>query len=146
MTLLEIIREARATGDIGPFVDAIPYARFAGITARLEGSTVIARLANSQHIVGNPMLPAIHGGVIGAFLENTAIMQLLWATESEGLPKIITITIDYLRSAGAQDTFARAEVTKLGARVANVRMMAWQNDPAKPVASANANFLFSPAA
>jgi uncharacterized protein (TIGR00369 family) len=145
MTLIDEIRAARAAGDVGRFLDAIPYARYIGIAATVEGGVLTARLTQSPHIIGNPMLPAIHGGVIGALLETTAILQLLWSTESAALPKTITITIDYLRSAGAQDTFARADVTKLGARVANVRAVAWQGDQSKPVAGANANFLLAAA-
>ncbi len=146
MTLTELIRAAKQAQDTNAFVAAIPYARFLGISAGIEDGIITARLAQSPHIIGNPALPAIHGGVVGAFLETTAILQLLWTLDSIRVPKTITITIDYLRSAGAQDTVARAEVTKLGARVANVRAVAWQGDAAKPVASANANFLISPAA
>ena len=65
--------------------------------------------------------------------------------ETLRIPKTITITVDYLRSAGPKDTYARAGVTKLGARVANVRVFAWQDDAARPVAGANANFMLSPA-
>ncbi len=144
-TLSEMVRAAREAGDINRFIDAIPYARFLGISASAEGGVLTARLANSEKLIGNPALPAIHGGVVGAFLETTAILQLLWTLESIRIPKTITITFDYLRSAGPLDTFARAEVTKLGSRVANVRAYAWQADVAKPVASANANFLITPA-
>ena len=42
---------------------------------------------------------ALHGGVIGAFLEITSIVQLLFDTSCERLPKTIDISIDYLRSA-----------------------------------------------
>lgn len=144
MTLVELIRAAKAAQDTNSFVAAIPYARFLGISAALENGIITARLAHSPHIIGNPALPAIHGGVVGAFLETTAILQLLWTLDSIRVPKTITITIDYLRSAGPADMLARAEVTKLGARVANVRAVAWQGDATKPVASANANFLISP--
>jgi acyl-coenzyme A thioesterase PaaI-like protein len=143
--LAELVRAAREAGDINRFIDAIPYARFLGISASAEGRLLTARLANSDKIIGNPALPAIHGGVVGAFLETTAILQLLWTLDSIRIPKTITITIDYLRSAGPYETFARAEVTKLGSRVANVHAYAWQADIAKPVSSANANFLISPA-
>ncbi len=144
-SLAEIVRAAREAGDINRFIGAIPYARFLGISAAEEAGVLTARLAHSDTIIGNPALPAIHGGVVGAFLETTAILQLLWTLDSIRIPKTITITIDYLRSAGPHDTFARAEVTKLGSRVANVRAYAWQADSAKPVSSANANFLITPA-
>jgi len=143
--LAELVRAAREAGDINRFIEAIPYARFLGISAAAEGGILTAKLASSDKIIGNPALPAIHGGVVGAFLETTAILQLLWTLDSIRIPKTITITFDYLRSAGPHDTFAHAEVTKLGSRVANVRAYAWQADVAKPVTSANANFLITPA-
>ena len=141
--LAELVRAAREAGDVGRFIDAIPYARFLGIFASAEGGVLTARLAHSDKIIGNPAVPAIHGGVVGAFLETTAILQLLWTLDTIRIPKTITITFDYLRSAGPHDTFARAEMTKLGSRVANVRAYAWQSDVAKPVSSANANFLIT---
>jgi uncharacterized protein (TIGR00369 family) len=144
-TLAEMVGTAREAGDINRFIGAIPYARFLGISASAEGGVLTARLASSDKIIGNPALPAIHGGVVGAFLETTAILQLLWTLDSIRIPKTITITIDYLRTAGPHETLARAEVTKLGSRVANVRAYAWQADIAKPVSSANANFLITPA-
>ena len=143
--LADMVRRARAAGDLNQFVAAIPYARFLGISASAEGGVLTARLASSDHIIGNPVLPAIHGGVVGAFLETASILQLLWTSESIGIPKTITITFDFLRTAGAHETFARAEVTKLGSRVANVRAFAWQGDPAKPVTGSNGNFLITPA-
>jgi acyl-coenzyme A thioesterase PaaI-like protein len=143
--LADLVRAAREAGDINRFIDAIPYARFLGISAAAEGGNLTAKRASSDKIIGNPALPAIHGGVVGAFLETTAILQLLWTLDSIRIPKTITITFDYLRTAGPRDTFARAEVTKLGSRVANVRAYAWQADIAKPVTSANANFLITPA-
>ena len=60
------------------------------------------------------------------------------------VPKIITITVDYLRSGRPVDTLARAVLTKQGRRVVNVAVEAWQDDRSRPIASANAHFLVSP--
>jgi len=139
----DLLAEARRQGDLAPLLTAIPYARFLGLTASLDGPAVICRLAYAEHLIGNPALPALHGGTMGALLESAAIFQLLWSQESEGVPKIITLTVDYLRSARPVDTLARAEVTRQGRRVASVRAVAWQEDPARPVATANAHFLLS---
>jgi acyl-coenzyme A thioesterase PaaI-like protein len=57
------------------------------------------------------------------------------------LPKTITITVDYLRSGHAVDTYARGVVTRQGRRVANVHVEAWQDDRARPIATAHAHFL-----
>ena len=143
MTLFERIAAARATGDVDAFVKAIPYSRFLGLGARVrpEDGDVIVTMTFGPQLVGNPSLPALHGGTLGALLESAAIFQLLWASESVLLPKTITITIDYLRSAKAIDTHARGVVTRLGRRVATVRCEAWQDDPSVIVAAANAHFL-----
>ncbi|MEQ8700042.1 MAG: hypothetical protein RLT05_26210, partial [Bauldia litoralis] len=104
----KVIRAAREANDPTPIVEAIPYACFLGISARAQDATLLTALAFSEDNIGNPAVPAIHGGVVGAFLENTAILQLLWALESVHVPKTITITVDYLRTAGPVETFARA--------------------------------------
>jgi acyl-coenzyme A thioesterase PaaI-like protein len=90
------------------------------------------------------MLPALHGGVIGAFLEITAVVQLVWQIRSEYLPKTVDIGIDYLRSGRPLETYGRAVVTKHGRRVANVRVEAWQEDRQRPIAAAHGHFLLKP--
>lgn len=123
----------------------IPYARFLGVRWSPERGRRELVLPFRQELVGNPLLPAIHGGVLGAFLELTATVCLLdamrVATPSGRLPKPINFSIDYLRTAGPRDTFARAEIFKLGRRVANVHVVAYQIDAHKPVASGNGKFL-----
>ena len=141
----ELVAEARARNDFSGLVDAIPYHRYLGIKLIELDGEMIATLPSNEKLIGNPLLPAIHGGVIGAFLETTAIFHLLSAGQTLHVPKTITITIDYRRSAGPVDTFAKGITTKLGSRVANVRAEAWQDDPARPVATANVNFLIEPA-
>lgn len=141
MTMLERIAAARDSGDLDALVQAIPYARFLGLAARLDGGSVLVTMKYGDHLVGNPTLPALHGGTLGALLESAAIFELLWSSATVLIPKTITITIDYMRSARPVDTHARGIVTRQGRRVANVRCEAWQDDPANPVASAHAHFL-----
>jgi len=142
--LADILAEARRRHAVAGLVEAMPYGRCLGISVAERDGDLIAQLAFDEKLIGNPMLPAIHGGVIGAFLETAAILKLLWTRETVLVPKTITVTIDYLRSAGPHPTYARGIITKLGARVANVRAEAWQSDPSKPVAAGNVNFLVTP--
>ena len=139
--MLERIAAARAANDPDQLAQEIPYSKFLGLQAAIVDGRVQVTMRFSPHLVGNPQLPALHGGTLGALLESTAIFELLWSSETALVPKTITITIDYLRSARPVDTYARGVVTKQGRRVANVRVEAWQDDPAQPVASANAHFL-----
>ena len=143
--LLELLRRAKETGDYQPLLEAIPYSKYLGITAVKHDGELMTQLPFAPHVVGNPVLPAIHGGVLGALLESTAIFQLMWTSESVALPKTITLTVDYLRSAGPHATFAQGVITKQGRRVVTVRAEAWQEDRKRPVATANVHLLVTPA-
>ena len=122
-------------------LDTIPYARFLGvkIDETSEGSGLI--LPFRDELIGNNRLPAIHGGVVGAFLELVAIAHVINSGDSDRLPKPINFSLDYLRSAKPMDVHAKAETVKHGRRIANVRVTAWQNEPERPIAAGIANFL-----
>ena len=106
MTVLERLTAARATQDFQSLVDMIPYAGWLGLSTALQGDELITTMRYGSHLIGNPALPALHGGTLGALLESAAIHELLWRSETIVLPKTITITVDYLRSAAAVDTHA----------------------------------------
>src|SRR4029453_7325282 len=118
--------------NVEAFLQRVPYIRFLGMRVEMAGDEMTAVLPFADHLVGNPMLPALHGGVIGAFLEMTALAQLSLAQPAGRIPKTIDVTIECLRSARAQDTYARATLRKLGRRVANVQVEAWQEGRAHP--------------
>lgn len=143
MSLVERLAAAKASGDITALFDLVPYSRFLGLSARLDpvGDELITTMRYSDDLIGNPALPALHGGTLGALLESAAIFELLWRAETIVLPKTITLTVDYLRSGAPVDTHARSIVTRHGRRVANVRVEAWQTDRTTPVATAHAIFL-----
>jgi uncharacterized protein (TIGR00369 family) len=141
VTIQDLISTARSTGAWRDVISAIPYFGFLGIDVVNDRGPLEARLTFSDHLVGNPTLPALHGGVMGALLEAAAQFELLYRAESSVLPKTITLTIDYLRSAKAVETRARAEVLKHGRRVATVLVRAYQDDPANPVAIATVHLL-----
>ena len=143
MNLTDTIQQAKAAEDPGIISRAIPYANFIGIDAYLDDGAVVCTLTGSDEIIGNPILPAIHGGVIGAFLEHAALMLLLWELAPGQLPKTVNVSIDYLRSGNLEETYARGSVTRQGRRVVNVRVEAWQADPSMPIALAHGHFLIS---
>ena len=122
------------------FLDRVPYVGFLGLRAELEGDVMTAVLPFKTPLVGNTNIPALHGGVIGAFLEATALAQLYVAHPGR-LAKTVDITIEYLRPGLAQTAYARAELLKVGRRVANVHVRAWQDNPARPFAALGGHFL-----
>ena len=157
----EPVHELKARRDeaLRGLVDSAPYHRFLGVSFQRLGDELTGRLAYDDMLIGNPAIPALHGGVTGAFLEITAIVQLAWdatwAIMESGeagrariadrhfppMPKTVDMTIDYLRSGRPRDAYARAQVTKKGRRVANVRVEAWQDERARPIAIAHGHFL-----
>ena len=138
MSLVDDLAEAKRSGNMQAIFDAIPYSKFLGLSARMDGDELITTMKFDQSLIGNPSLPALHGGTLGALLESSAIFELLWRAETIVLPKTITLTVDYLRSGQPVDTHARSIVTRHGRRVANVRVEAWQADRNAPVATAHA--------
>ena len=135
---------------------SIPYIRFLGLKFERRGDEITALMPFRPELVGNPLLPALHGGATGAFLEITGVTQLLSDTAMKdagggalpedyvpAMPKPIDITFDYLRSGKPLDTYARALVQRRGRRVANVRIEAWQEERAKLIAAAHGNFLLT---
>jgi uncharacterized protein (TIGR00369 family) len=127
------------------FLQRVPYVRFLGMRAELAGDEMTAILPFSPHLVGNTHIPALHGGVIGAFLEATALAQLSVAQGSARVAKTIDVTIEYLRPGRALTTYARADLRKVGRRVANVHVEAWQEQRAQPIAALRGHFLLADA-
>jgi len=89
------------------------------------------------------VMPALHGGVLGAFMEMTALAQLSVISPAARVHKTIDITIEYLRPGRAEITYARADVRKVGRQIANVHVEAWQESRSKPVAFLRGHFLLS---
>lgn len=136
MSVADDVARARETGDWGALVASIPYARFLGVTLEERDGGLVGRMRFSPHLVGNPTLPALHGGTLGALLELASQFELMYRAQTLLLPKTISLTIDYLRSGAARDTFVRAKAVRHGRRVATVHAWAWQDDEAQPVAQA----------
>ena len=131
-------------GDLDDILGRIPYVAHLGVRAELHGDEMTAILPFSEHLIGNPMLPALHGGVIGGFMELTAVIQLSIVQPQAKTPRPIDVTVEYLRSGRPLDTYARALVKKVGRRIANVQVEAWQDSRSNPIAALRGHFLLSP--
>jgi uncharacterized protein (TIGR00369 family) len=125
------------------FLGRVPYIRFLGMRAELAGDELTGILPFSPHLIGNSLLPALHGGVIGAFLEMTALAQLAVTQSTPRVHKTIDVTIEYLRPGRAMATYARAELRKVGRRIANVHVEAWQDARSQPVAALRGHFMLA---
>ena len=122
-------------------LDRLPYARFLGLRSDQDGDVLTVTMPFADRLIGNPMLPALHGGATAALLELTAVAQVALSYPRLRLPRPINVTVAYLRTGRPVDVHARARISKAGRRVAHVLAEAWQEDEAQPIASLTAHFL-----
>lgn len=155
---VQVVKQRR-DGALNALVHGVPYIQFLGIEFDRRGDELTAVLPFDDKLIGNPMLPAIHGGVTAAFLESTAVIGLAWSVlweeiesgeiEAEELaighlprlPKTIDFSIDYLRTGLPRDAYARATVNRSGRRYASVHVEAWQDQRDKLFAQGTGHFL-----
>ncbi len=158
---VQVIKQRRDTA-LKALAEGVPYITYLGIRFERRGDELTALLPFDEKLIGNPMLPAIHGGVTAAFLETAAIIELSWSMlwddietgriDAETLshdtlprlPKTIDFTVDYLRSGLPRDAYARARVNRSGRRYASVHVEAWQDNRDKLFAQATGHFLMPP--
>jgi acyl-coenzyme A thioesterase PaaI-like protein len=155
---VHLIRHRRDRA-LSALVEGVPYLGFMGIGFDRRGDELTAVLTYDDKLIGNPLLPALHGGATASFLEVSAIMelsfQMLWDEIESGeldvealtpetlprLPKTIDFTVDYLRSGLPRDAYARARVNRSGRRYASVHVEAWQDNRQRLFAQATGHFL-----
>ena len=136
-----LLERGRASGEINAWLGEVPYADFIGVREDSDERGRRFVLETRPHNVGNPMLPALHGGVVSAFLETAAALDTLAQTREPRLPRLVNVTVDYLSSAGVKPTFARCRLVREGRRMANVEAWAWQDDEDAPVARARLTYV-----
>lgn len=141
MSLKDILQQCRDNNDFTPLVGAVPYARLLGISCIKIGNDVVFTLPAQKDNIGNPTLPAIHGGVLGGFIEHAAILQVIMAMEEPRFPKVVDLSIDYLSAGHFRDSYAECRILRMGRRLANVQMVIWQTSKSEPVATARAHLL-----
>ena len=153
------IIKGRREAVLKALVGGVPYISFLGIQFDRRGDELTAILPFRDDLIGNPVLPAIHGGVTAAFLEVTAIIELSWSllwddmenvtgqpldpARLPRLPKTIDFTTDFLRTGLPRDAYARARVNRSGRRYASVHVEGWQDNRMRPFAQASGHFLLT---
>lgn len=155
---VQIIKKRRDAA-LNALVIGVPFIQFLGIEFARRGDELTATLPYEDKLIGNPVLPALHGGATAAFLEVSAIIELSWTVLWEDieagridpeavdrsnlpkLPKTIDFTVDYLRTGLPRDAYARARVIRSGRRYASVHVEAWQDNRRRLFAQATGHFL-----
>lgn len=119
-----------------------PYAQLLGVTIEeRDDAPPLIVMPFGDDVLGRPGF--LHGGAIAGLLEIAAIAALRHALAGDGGGRIkpIGVTVDFMRGGRDKPTQAQGNVTRLGTRIANVDAVAWQDDPARPIARAQMNYL-----
>jgi uncharacterized protein (TIGR00369 family) len=118
------------------FLDRTPISRWLNADCATLGDELLFHLSFEERHIGNPVIRALHGGVISAFLELS--MQAAYAAETGagGALPTANFSIDFLRSSKPEDMHCQVAFERLGRRIAFVRALGWQGDRDKPVALA----------
>ncbi|WP_375281481.1 PaaI family thioesterase [Pseudooctadecabacter sp.] len=148
---VQVIKQRRDAA-LQSLIEGVPYIQYMGFRFDRRGDELTGIMPYQDSLIGNPMLPALHGGATAAFLETTAIIELSWGMMWERmeagedvtglrLPKTIDFTVDYLRSGLPRDAYARARINRSGRRYASVHVEAWQDNRSRLFAQATGHFL-----
>ena len=146
-----------ASGAGARWSTACPISRFLGIEFDRRGDELTAILPFDDKLIGNPLLPALHGGATAAFLEMAAIIELAWSALWEEMeagrltwrrpgrcracPRPSTSRWITCAPGLPRDAYARARVNRSGRRYASVHVEAWQDNRARLFAQATGHFL-----
>lgn len=127
--------------------DLPAYARSLGIAVdSIENGSPVLFVPFGRIVEGRPTV--FHGGATSGLLENAGYAALRAELAREGRQqrlKPINVTVQFLSAAKSRATYARGRVLRLGRRNAHIEVEAWQDDRARPVATAVMNVLMAPA-
>ncbi|APR80948.1 thioesterase family protein [Minicystis rosea] len=100
--------------------DLIPFNRFLGLrVTHVERGRVEMEIPWRDELIGDPMKPAVHGGVISMLADTAGGMAIWTALESPAQQRVSTIDlrIDYLRPGRLEALLAEAVVVRAGRSV-----------------------------
>lgn len=107
-----------------------------GLSVEPSDQGLIYHMGFCEEHIGNPVIRAIHGGVISCFLENAALLEALAQAPQGTEVNIISTHISYLASAKAKNIEARIATAKFGRRMGFFEASAFQDHQKKPIARA----------
>ncbi len=118
------------------------FSQSLGLVFDINQKGPYTKLLFKEFLVGNPLIPALHGGVIAGLLENASLFHLLWTCEVGYLPRLIHISFEFLSTCETKDTFASCNINRKGKNIINISARAWQSDRLdKVIATANCSYL-----
>lgn len=124
------------------FIEALPHSRALGMVLDSIGAgEAVVSMAYDPRFVGDPATGVIHGGAVSALMDTASGAAVMCHPGSPGTTATLDLRIDYMRPAmPGQRITARAVCYHMTRSVAFVRVVATDDDAARPVAAATGAF------
>jgi len=111
------------------FESDIPFNKLLGLRClEIRDGLVRAELPYRPELVGNPEIPALHGGAISSTLDTTGGLAVWSQAGPHDRVFTIDLRVDFLRPARAEALIAVARVVRLGNRVGVAELRAFHAD------------------
>lgn len=128
----------------GPLVqfmeEGIPFNLRLGLRVRrLTRGECVLTVPWKDDLVGDPLRPAVHGGVLSALIDTAgglACFSMLGGHEDR--VSTVDLRVDYLRPSAGDDFFCHASVVRMGNRVAVARMEVTAGQGSEAIATGQA--------
>jgi len=136
------LTQVQPDGEGEPITD-LPFSREIGMRLhRAEDGVAVVSVPYDARLVGDPETGVLHGGVITALLDTACGWAVMAAAAKLESTATLDLRIDYMRPATAGEAvFSRAECYRLTRSIGFARAVAYNSDPADPVATAQGAFI-----
>lgn len=124
------------------FIEAIPHSRALGMVLDSIGAgEAVISMPYDTRLVGDPATGVIHGGAVSALMDTASGAAVMCHPSAPASTATLDLRIDYMRPAmPGQRITARATCYHMTRTVAFVRVVATDDDAARPVAAATGAF------
>jgi uncharacterized protein (TIGR00369 family) len=98
--------------------ELIPFNKYLGLkVAEFGEDSVTLRIPFQDHLIGDPVRPALHGGVVSMLADTAGGAACFMALEQTSRISTVDLVVDYLKPGPLKDIECRARVVRAGNRV-----------------------------
>ena len=109
-------------------IEETPLENWLGFSTSNKGNERVYSIRPTDEHIGNPLIRALHGGVVATFLEYAAYHEVKYILNSDTQIEPININVDFLKTIQIRELHASIRITKLGRRVTVADVHAWQEN------------------